>query len=110
LQFNNARRQKILAFLMDKMEDLNAHDITRLKAAQLALELSNAIFLTSSEGVLKVKRQAEGEMENFRSSFPLESYLMRNGISCSTLAQYKKAQRQLEKEDEEEGKTKNKRS
>ena len=28
-----ARRQKILAFLMDKMEDPNAHDITRLKAA-----------------------------------------------------------------------------
>ena len=95
---------------MDKMEDLNADDITRLKAAVLASELSNAIFLTSSEGVLKVKSQAWGEMENFRSSFSLESYLMSNGISCSTLAQYKKAQRQLEKEDEEEGKTKNKRS
>lgn len=95
---------------MDKMEDLNAHDITRLKAAQLASELSNGIFLTSSEGVLKVKSLAEREMENFRSSIQLESYLMRNGISCSTLGQYKKAQRQLEKEDEEEGKTKNKRS
>jgi hypothetical protein len=35
------RRQKILAFLMDKMEDPNAHDITRLKAAQLAAEQCN---------------------------------------------------------------------
>ncbi len=50
LAIYNARRQKILAFLMDKMEDLNAHDITRLKAGELASELSNAIFLTSSEG------------------------------------------------------------
>jgi hypothetical protein len=110
LAIYKARRQKILAFLMDKMEDPNAHDITRLKAAQLATELSNAIFLTSSEGVLKVKSQAERKIENFRSSIQLESYLMRNGISCTTLAQYKKAQRQLEKEDEEEGKTNNRRS
>ena len=97
LAIYNARRQKILAFLMDKMEDLNAHDITRLKACELASELSNAIFLTSSEGVLKVKSQAEHEMQNFRSSIQLESYLMRNGITCETLAQYKKAQRQLER-------------
>ena len=97
LAIYNARRQKILAFLMDKMEDLNAHDITRLKAAQLAKELSNAIFLTSSEGVLKVKSQAEHEMQNFRSSIQLEYYLMRNGITCETLAEYKKAQRQLER-------------
>ena len=95
---------------MEKMEYPNAHDITRLKAAQLASELSNAIFLASSEGVLKVKSQAGLEMENFRSSIQLESYLMRKGISCTTLAQYKKAQRQLEKEDEEEGKTRNRRS
>ena len=97
LAIYNARRQKILAFLMDKMEDLNAHDITRLKAPQLASELSNAIFLTSSEGVLKVKSQAEHEMQNFRSSIQLEYYLMRNGITCETLAEYKKAQRQLER-------------
>jgi hypothetical protein len=42
LAIYKARKQKILAFLIDKMEDPNAHDITRLKAAQLAVELSNA--------------------------------------------------------------------
>src|ERR671914_1026157 len=35
LAIYKARRQKILEFLMDKMEDPIAHDITRLKAAQL---------------------------------------------------------------------------
>ena len=101
------RRQKILAFLMDKMEDPNAHDITRLKAAQLAAELSNAIFRASSEGVFQVKNQARSDMKQWESRFPLRSYLEREGIICETLAQYKKAQRQLDKE--EEGKKKNKR-
>ena len=102
-----ARRQKILAFLMDKMEDTNAHDITRLKAAQLAAELSNAIFRYSSEGIFQVKSQARNDMKQWDSRFPLRSYLTREGIICKTLAQYKKAQRQLDKE--EEGKKKNKR-
>jgi hypothetical protein len=108
LAIYKARKQKILAFLIDKMEDPNAHDITRLKAAQLASELSNAIFWTSYEGVIQVKKEARDDMEKWGSSFPLQSYLMRNGISCHTLAQYKKAQRQLDKE--EEGKNKNKSS
>jgi len=51
LAIYKARQQKILAFLMDKMEDANAHDVTRLKAAQLAAELSDAIFQTGYEGV-----------------------------------------------------------
>ena len=46
-----ARLQKILAFLINKMQDPNAHDIIRVKAAQLATELSNAIYQSSSEGV-----------------------------------------------------------
>jgi hypothetical protein len=33
LAIYKARKQKILAFLIDKMGDPNAHDITRLKAA-----------------------------------------------------------------------------
>jgi hypothetical protein len=92
---------------MDKMEDTNAHDITRLKAAQLAAELSNAIFRASSEGIFQVKNQARNDMKQWDSRFPLRSYLTREGIICKTLAQYKKAQRQLDKE--EEGKKKNKR-
>src|SRR5215212_2172209 len=94
---------------MDKMEDPNAHDITRLKAAQLSAELSNAIFRASSEGIFQVKNQARSDMKQWDSRFPLRSYLTRNGIICETLAQYKKAQRQLDKEEEEEGKKKNKR-
>ena len=107
LAIYKARRHKILALLMDKMEDSNAHDITRLKAAQLALELSDAIFQTSSEGVFQVRKEARSDMEKLSSSFPLTCYLEQNGITCKTLAQYKKAQRQLDKE--EEGKKKNKR-
>ena len=100
LAIYRARRQKILAFLMDKMEDPNAHDITRLKAAQLATELSNAIFRASSEGVFQVKNLAERDMEEWERRFPLQSYLDRNGIICKNLAQYKMAQRQLDKEEE----------
>jgi hypothetical protein len=108
LAIYKARRQKILAFLMDKMEDANAHDITRLKAAQLASELSNAIFRTSREGIFQVKHQARSDMIDWDSSIPLQSYLMRNEITCKTLAEYKKAKRQLDKEEEEKTK-KNKR-
>ena len=83
------------------MEDPNAHDITRLKAAQLATELSHAIFQASSEGVFQVNHQAERDMEKWDHRFPLHCYLERNGIICSSLAQYKLAQRQLDKEEEE---------
>jgi hypothetical protein len=93
LAIYKARRQKVLSFLMDKMEDPNAHDITRLKAAQLALELSDAIFRTSREGVFQVRKEAEDDIEKLSSSFPLTCYLEQNGIICKTLAQYKKAQR-----------------
>jgi len=86
---------------MDKMGDPNAHDITRLKAAQLAAELSNAMFRASSEGVFQVKNQARSDMEEWDSRFPLRCYLTRNQIICKTLAQYKKAQRQLDKEEQE---------
>jgi hypothetical protein len=101
LAIYKARRQKILAFLIDKMEDPNAHDITRLKAAQLAAELSNAMFRASSEGEFQVKNQARSDINQRDSRFPLHSYLTRNRIICKTLAQYKKAQRQLGKEEEE---------
>ena len=70
LAIYKARRQKILTFLMDKMEDSNAHDITRLKAAQLATELSNAIFRASSEGVFQVKNLAEHDREEWEHRFP----------------------------------------
>jgi hypothetical protein len=110
LAIYRARRQKILAFLMDKMEDPNAHDITRLKAAQLATELSNAIFRASSEGVFQVKNLAERDMEEWERRFPLQSYLDRNRIVCKNLAQYKKAQHQFDKEEEEKKKKKKKKN
>ena len=83
LAIYRARRQKILAFLIDKMEDHNAHDITRLKAAQLATELSSAIFQASSEGVFQVKNLAEHDREEWDHRFPLHCYLERNGIICT---------------------------
>jgi hypothetical protein len=106
LAIYKARRQKVLSFFIDKMEDSNAHDITRLKAAQLASELSDAIFRTSREGVFRVRKEAEDDIEKWVLSIPLQSYLMRNEITCKTLAEYKEAQRQLDKEEQEEGKTK----
>jgi hypothetical protein len=102
LAIYKARQQKILAFLMDKMGDPNAHDIIRLKAAQLVGELSNAIYRTSYEGVFQVKNQARSDMKEWGSRFPLLSYLAQNEIICETLAQYKEAQRQLDKQEEEE--------
>jgi hypothetical protein len=100
-----ARQQNILAFLMDKMGDPNAHDVIRLKAAQLATELSNAIYRTSSEGVFQVKNQAQSDMDKRSYSIPLQSYLILNGINPENLAQLKKAQRQFDKEDEGKNKT-----
>jgi hypothetical protein len=70
-----ARQQKILALLMDKMGDPNAHDIIQLKAAQLATELSTAIYRTSYEGVIKVKNRARDDMDERSYSIPLQSYL-----------------------------------
>jgi hypothetical protein len=105
LAIYKARRQKILAFLMDKIEDANAHDVTRLKAAQLAAELSDAIFQTSYEGVFQVKKEARDDIDRWASRIPLRFYLERNGIICHTLAQYKEAQRQLDKEEEGKNKT-----
>jgi hypothetical protein len=70
LAIYKARQQKILAFLMDKMQDPNAHDIIRLKAAQLATELSSAIYRTSYEGVFQVKNQASDDMEKWDSRVP----------------------------------------
>jgi hypothetical protein len=43
-------------------------------------------------------------MEEWDRRFPLQSYLERSGIICKNLAQYKKAQRQLDKEEEEKKK------
>jgi hypothetical protein len=105
LAIYKARQQKILAFLMDKVEDANAHDVTRLKAAQLAAELSDAIFQTSYEGVFQVKKEARDDIDRWASRIPLRFYLERNGIICHTLAQYKEAQRQLDKEEEGKNKT-----
>jgi hypothetical protein len=100
-----ARQQKILALLMDKMGDPNAHDIIQLKAAQLATELSNAIYRTSYEGVIKVKNRARDDMDERSYSIPLQSYLIMNGINPVNLAQLKKAQRQLDKAEEGKNKT-----
>jgi len=86
---------------MDKMEDPNAHDIIQLKAAQLATELSSAIYRTSYEGVFQVKNQAEHDREEWGSRFSLLCYLEQKGIICHTLAQYKEAPRKLDKEEEE---------
>jgi hypothetical protein len=101
-----ARQEKVLSFLMDKMEDANAHDITRLKAAQLALELSNEIFRSSYQGVLDVKKEAIRDLEKFDSRYPLQTFLIKNDIVCNTVAQYKKAQRQLDKEEKQRKKKK----
>ncbi|MDQ4012566.1 MAG: hypothetical protein M3146_02440 [Thermoproteota archaeon] len=114
-----ARREKILAFLMHKMDDPNAHDITRVKAAQLALEISNEIFQTSSEGVFRIRREAESEkekeMKELSSSFPFQEYLVRKGIIFvsyehfkKVLGQFYREQGEGEVEGEEEKNKKNK--
>jgi hypothetical protein len=101
-----ARQEKILAFLMDKMEDSNTHDITRLKAAELAAEMANAIFLTGYKGVFQVKNQAEKDIEKYTSPSAFQSYLVRNDIVCKTLEQYKKAQHKFDNEEEKRRKKK----
>ena len=106
LAIYKGRLQKILAFLMDKMEDANAHDITRLKAAEMAAEMSDKIFRTSYEGVFQVKDQAQKDIEKYDSRSALQMYLMDNDIKCETLAEYKQAQRQLDQEEEEKRKKK----
>jgi len=50
LAIYKGRQERVLAFLIDKMEDPKAHDITRLKAAELAAQLSDKIFRISREG------------------------------------------------------------
>jgi hypothetical protein len=60
-----ARKEKILAFLMDKMDDRNAHDIARVKAAQLALETSTEIFQTSREGVFRIRSKSSNERDRY---------------------------------------------
>jgi hypothetical protein len=102
LAIYKARKQKILAFLMDKMGDPNAHDITRLKAAQLAVELSNAIYQISHEGIFQVKNQAHSDWDKRIHSIPLQTFLIEKGINPKNLAQLKKAERQLDKEQEGE--------
>lgn len=106
LAIYKGRLQKILAFLMDKMEDANAHDITRLKAAEMAAEMSDKIFRTSYEGVFQVKDQAQKDIEKYDSRSALQMYLMDNDIKCETLAEYKQAQRQLDQEEEDKRKKK----
>ena len=105
------RQEKILAFLMDKMADPNAHDILRVKAAQLALETSTEIFKTSREGVFQVRKEAESEKENemriASSSFPFQEYLAKNGIIFVSFEHFKKVLRQFNVEEEEEKKKKN---
>jgi hypothetical protein len=108
LAIYKGRQQRILAFLLDKMEDPKAHDITRLKAAEMAVEISDKIFRTSYEGVFQVKKQARSDIEKYDSRIPLLSYLDRNDIRCETLAQYKNAQCQLDKEEEQKKRKKKK--
>jgi hypothetical protein len=97
-----ARHEKILAFLMDKMDDPNAHDITRVKAAQLALEISNEIFQTSHEGVFRIRREVESEkeseMKELSSSFPFQEYLVRKGIIFESYEHFKNVLRQFDRE------------
>jgi hypothetical protein len=104
LAIYKGRLQKILAFLMDKMEDANAHDITRFKAAEKASEISDKIFRTSYEGVFRVKGQAREDIEKYDFRSALRMYLLDNDIKCETLAEYKQAQRQLDKEEEKKRK------
>jgi hypothetical protein len=103
-----ARREKILAFLMDKMDDPNAHDIARVKAAQLALETSTEIFQTSREGVFLIRSQVESERESEMRkasfSFPFQEYLARKGIIFQSFEQFKKVLRQFDMEEEEKNK------
>jgi hypothetical protein len=106
LAMYKGRLQKILAFLMDKMEDANAHDITRLKAAEMAAEMSDKIFRTSYQGVFQVKDQAEKDIEKYAFRSALQMYLEDNDIKCETLAEYKQAQRQLDQEEEKKRKKK----
>ena len=91
---------------MDRMEDPNAHDITRLKAAELAVEMANAVFRTSYEGVFWVKDQAEKDIEKYSSPSAFQYYLIRNGIVCKTLEQYKKARHKFDNEEEKRRKKK----
>jgi hypothetical protein len=98
LAIHKARQQKMLAFLTDKMQDPNVPDITRLKAAKLAIELFNEIYRTSYEGVFQVKRQTRDDMDKWASRIALRDYLEENGIARPTVAQYKEAQRKLNKE------------
>jgi hypothetical protein len=104
-----ARKEKILAFLMDKMDDPKAHDITRVKAAQLALELSTELFKTSREGVIQIRSEVESERESemrkASSSFPFQEYLARKGIIFISYEHLKKVLRQFSREQGEgEGK------
>jgi hypothetical protein len=119
LAIYKARKEKILAFLMDKMDDPNAHDITRVKAAQLALETSTEIFQTSREGVFRIRGQVESERESemrkASSSFPFQDYIARKGIIFVSYEHFKKVLRQFsieqgegEVEGEEEKNKKNK--
>jgi hypothetical protein len=119
LAIYKARKEKILAFLMDKMDDPNAHDITRVKAAQLALETSTEIFQTSREGVFRIRGQVESERESemrkASSSFPFQDYIARKGIIFVSYEHFKKVLRQFsieqgegEGEGEEEKNKKNK--
>jgi hypothetical protein len=96
-----ARLQKILAVFMNMMGDPNAHDIARLKAAQLATELSNAIYRTSREGVLQVRSCLRQDIENQSFSLPLQTYLIEKGIIPQDLAQFKQVQRQFDKEEKD---------
>jgi hypothetical protein len=92
--------------LMDKMDDPNAHDITRVKAAQLALETSTEIFQTSREGVFRIRREVESEkdseMKKLSSSFPFQEYLARKGIIFESFEHFKKVLRQFDREQGEE--------
>jgi hypothetical protein len=90
---------------MDRMDDPNAHDITRIKAAQLALEISTEMFKISSEGVFQIRREVESEketemeeMKEMSSSFPFQEYLVRRGIIFVSYEHFKKVLRQFFRE------------
>jgi len=99
LAIYKARQQKILAFLMDKVEDANAHDIIRVKAAQLAVQVSDAIYRTSHEGVFQVKRQAREDENKWDARSSMESYLTLKDLGYEDLARHGISLGRLHKEE-----------
>jgi hypothetical protein len=106
LAIYKARLQKILAFLMNKMGDPNAHDIIRLKAAQLAVQVSEAIYRTGHESAFKLKVQDMEYADIFDARSSLESYLTLKKLGYEYLARHGMSLGQPPKEEKNNNKNK----